>query len=246
MKGVYKYTGIEAAKKILENESFRFSSPRRFNDSMDINPSLINHDFESQHHIGPEQLQDLQELKKKFMLNPSKENEFLISQAYFSMLNNKYNILKISCFSLNGDSEFLWNEYGENGEGVVLTFYPDLHNDVFLDKREYFFSGIVNYVSEYPSIKYQSDLKSEIYSKWIFTKLKKKYSWEEEFRIGYYKNDIQLTKEDYIDIQFDPRFIREIKFGRNIKLESKNSIRELIKAKDWKHVEIVDLQTSKS
>lgn len=238
---IYKYRTVEVGLKILKDQSIRFSSPSEFSDTMDVAPSLIDFQFRLNDKIGDEQKKDLEFLFEKWpaLKIKSIQNERLISDAYQDMLLKKNKILKICSFSTNGNSNQLWKNYGDSEKGIVLGFEPDLQKKFLSESPEFFFGGLVEYVDEYPTLKYQESPKEEIYSSWVRTKLKKEFDWEEEYRIGFFKNDLSLLNVSTIEVKFDPTSLLEIRFGKLISNGDKHQILFLLEEKGWSHIKLI-------
>ena len=238
---IYKYRTVEVGLKILKNQSIRFSSPSEFSDIMDVAPSLIDFQFRLNDKIGDEQKRDLEILfeKRPDLKIKTTQNERLISEAYQDMLIKKNKILKICSFSTNGNSSQLWENYGDSEKGIVLGFEPDLQKKFLSESPEFFFGGLVEYVDAYPTIKYQVSPKEEIYSSWVRTKLKNEFHWEEEYRIGFFKNDLSLLNVKVIEVKFDPASLLEIRFGKLTSKSDKDQIFYLLGEKGWSHVKLI-------
>lgn len=228
MKSIYKYCSIDTAIKIIESGAIRFSYPKRFNDTVDIDDIALHHiDFDSSK-IHQNYLNDLEELKR---LNPLLVDRLsqpeLWERMYRDITVKKYFSLKVTCFSVNGKSNYCWFHHSDKFKGVCLVFD---YETIFPNHLEYkLSSGPVNYVKKYKRLKILSMAKIKFFRYWLYTK-KIKYSKEAEIRF------MQIDKdniEKFKDFQFNPNSLKGVVFGRKCSESDKLTILNLLRENDF-------------
>ncbi|MEB2775247.1 hypothetical protein SYJ56_08000 [Algoriphagus sp. D3-2-R+10] len=225
MKLLYKYCSIESAVCILESGNIRFNSPRNFQDKKDVPIDLVDFSYPKLHN---DYIKDLEELK---ILEPQ-HNGYLdvignVRAMYKKLLNDKYNKAKVTCFSLNYNSNFCWFHYADNSRGIVFQF--DL-NEIFDEYKDGLFgAGKVNYIKKYRDINFFKYPKFDFYNYFLYNKLKSKYWQEEEFRFVYLNNLDNI--EDFKDFRFNPFSLKAIKFGKKCSEDDKLKILNLLSEK---------------
>lgn len=148
----------------------------------------------------------------------------------------------ICCFSETKDSLTMWSHYARDHKGVVLGF----------DSEHKLFAGVekVEYVKNFPKIGTEEDWQSIINGGEIRGMIKpvircKALDWayEEEWRLII--NDHNFAGKEFIDVEFDPRSIKEVYFGCKIDPMDKEAILSL-KDGRYQHVNFYQAQKSKN
>ena len=227
MKYIYKYCSIKDATLILNSENIRFSSPNQFKDKKDVPISLIDYDTSNMH---SDYLSDLKELNKRFPNSKDYiNNSRIIKDMYRFSIHQKYNRMRISCFSLNGNSNYCWHHHSGNYKGICIKF--DV-NQLFEDyTADTFSAGKVKYINKYKTHNLLKVSKIKFYNYWLYNKLKRKYWQEEEVRFIHLPKDDVILTEPFLDFRFNLHSIQNITFGKKAKESDKTVIKNLIGSK---------------
>lgn len=189
----YKYTTIDTAILILENESLKATNPNDFNDPFDSNilpekPSIdinkiINIILKHKYHnrTSRRKVINNKSLIPKVLLED--KNEYISNiEDSFSVLNNDWsqyiNNFRILCMTQDRSNILMWSHYADNHEGVLLGFKHT--------------SGFVSNIK-----KVQYSISNAIPNKLLKKLFKKLYSELENME----GNDIQSFIADYFTLK---------------------------------------------
>ena len=207
----YKFHSInENLFKLLINQELWFSNPKNFNDPYDCNIDVQKVDDISEL-IELMKTKYKADITQKVKDNPDKVE--LLKNEIRKIAKNCYEKFGICCFSMNCKHILMWSHYADNHKGVCLKF------DSQFDQEAFRISSIIQYVDDYPKIKF-SDSKSvdEILAvgKFKFSP----WNYEEEIRV--LKLDGAGTRK------FNMASLKEVIFGANCSEVDKNTIIDLI------------------
>ncbi|TXD50716.1 DUF2971 domain-containing protein [Polaribacter sp. IC063] len=238
---IYKYCPVSKHSiDNLKNCMLMFSTPNNFNDKQDSNLPLTNvNSIEVKEKYRKEILNLSEEEKSKIKkLTPPKGffedlgvkniNDLFnnVSENLNSSINieEKFNEYKskyvgITCFSERFDNEKMWKnkDYGYNHKGFCLCFETDNDPVFFKDFEK------INYEDELPKhnlLCSEKERKEEL-KKNFTTKLKDKFSYEEEYRL------IVNNKPGLYE--YNKFSLIEIYLGKDINLVDKKSIFSTLK-----------------
>jgi len=212
-----KYRTIDSAKKLLENNSLWFSSPKEFNDPFDcqIVPDTNNTREEIAEFIKKntfEQLSDevINDLSTIVFNEPNRWKD-TIESTFDKIINST----GICCFTLNEQNLLMWSHYTDSHKGICLKF------DILKDPNFFVYPLPVNYSQDYPIYNHLGN-RETIVKDMVLTK---SLDWEYEGEIRVLKMNknglIPFKKESLVEIIFgcntSPKDIAEI-----IELSNKN------------------------
>lgn len=236
---IYKYTPVSKNSiSNLNNCMLWFSSPNNFKDKQDSNLPLTDVNSIELQNKYVEELLSLSE-EEKSIINKLTPPEGFLENLGVKNVNDLFDVPKnlnpnldiietfndykskyvgITCFSERFDNEKMWGnkDYGHNHKGFCLCFETD-NNPVY-------FKGItkINYENKLPKhnlLCSEKDRAEELKINYT-TKLRDKYSFEEEYRLI-----VNNTPGLY---DYSPSSLIEIYLGKNISRTDKESIFSII------------------
>lgn len=231
---IYKYTSLDTATKILENNSIRFSKPPLFNDPFDCQLTINTDNTEEEVDNYVNQIALIKGLSNcqrgEYRTKLRKPNErFRITN---DAIQQSINSLKVSCFSLTPDNLLMWAHYADKHYGVVLKF------DILKDASFFMTPYPMNYVDNYPVFNYIRD--DHFKGKGYLAKLlveTKSTDWAYENEIRIMKPDANIYNPvDYLDFSINKEAIVEILFGCQVDDKKKKGFVLLAKDKGWNNL----------
>lgn len=213
LKTIYKYTDFDSAlRKILIDNTLKFSQPTEYNDPFDCHESLIN--LKSTDKIVHEALMSSE---IGFILTRKDrriiKREISLGTNTASILLKEREKYKISCFAENNDSVLMWGHYADKHQGICIGFeFPPIY--------EKFMLCPVKYIDKIIPIDGSSEsIRTILY--WLTTK-SLTWKYEEEIR-AILKTE---NKSSFELITINPQTVKEVIFGCKV---SKSLIEKTIK-----------------
>jgi hypothetical protein len=236
---IYKYCPVSKHSiDNLKNCMLMFSSPNNFNDKQDSNLPLTDVNLIEVEKKYRKEILNLSEEEKEKIKNLTPPKGFLEDLGVKNIndlfnvsenLNSSIDIVErlndykskyvgITCFSERFDNERMWKneDYGHNHKGFCLCFETDNHPVFFKDLTK------INYENKLPKhnlLCSEKDRAEELKINYN-TKLRDKYSFEEEYRL------IVNNAPGLYD--YSPSSLIEIYLGKNISRTDKESIFSII------------------
>jgi hypothetical protein len=201
----------------LKNAELWFSSPNDFDDKLDSNLPTTEIDIKI---LVEQYLKELSNIPKDVIKNlmPPKglfsrnNNSQVLSQKNL-MHNFRQDCIGITCFTENGNSLKMWNEFASNEKGFCLCFETNC-DDIFFKGL-----GKVDYLETLPIVDNSStNLADELKINFL-TKLSK-YNFEEEQR---------LIKFESGSVKFEKMGLKEVILGRQISNYTKKRIEKIVR-----------------
>lgn len=200
---IYKYSSYDiGVNKILIENTLNFSHPTIFNDPFDCNEKLLK-----------------MSLTKEELIELFNHYKTKVPESYWDILWKKINDplemekfnksqrdrLKISCFSKKYNEILMWSHYANKHSGICVGFdFPDSYMEDFVLVP-------VRYVPELKSVDGMASI-NRVLLYWLTTK-SERWKYEEEIRaIRRTENDEKMEL-----ISFDPKYIKEVIFGCNVR-----------------------------
>lgn len=216
-KKLYKYVSLDLCKKIVKDQTIKFSVPLDFNDPFDCDVDLVDFDFKGK--IDFRVSQEIETLKIQFKdnkrFNENATDPLFWQKVYKGGQIEKVRSCRVSCFSLQNDIVLMWSHYADKHNGVCLEFDNTLENRfVNLTNNEisegevgYEAHERINYVSE--------DRHYSIYK--LFLNKSESWSHEKEYRMILINNKPEIQK-------FHSLFLSSIYFGVKVTNDQIKSI----------------------
>jgi hypothetical protein len=173
---IFKYRTIDSTKKLLENNSLWFSSPKDFNDPFDcqIIPDTNNTVEQIEQYIRkntPGTFTD-----KEIVAHAAKFQNENIWQDYMKIAADRcINSTGVCCFSKNKKNLLMWSHYADSHTGVCLKF------DILKDADFFHVILPVIYRQDYPVYNHLEN--SESFTTSMFLSKSTGWEYEEELRI---------------------------------------------------------------
>lgn len=198
----YHYSDFDTAiDKILLTQTLRFSNPLTFNDPFDCNENLLKT------YNTREVLESvLKDWDKKISRKERRRlrRDIVTPSVQADILRNERKKFKIACLSKVHNEVLMWSHYGKKHAGVCIGFeFPHQFEDKFI-------LCPVKYLTRISPIDGNTDINRSILY-WLTTKSKR---WEYEQEIRAITN--RSSSNEYMDIHFDAKFVKEIIFGCKI------------------------------
>lgn len=214
-KNIYKYFPVnEFLLRTLINYELYFNEPSKFNDPFDCNFNIkLIENSEIEKKLFEETFSEvdfknysLKELRQLF------SEAFIRNNSFFNEINKK---IGITCFSEESDNFLMWSHYTNKHSGVCLIF--DWMNDI-----NFFMGYKINYSDDLAAVEWTSNesIHEQIFQP-LLVKLKH-WKYEKEIRsiININNNDRTLA--------FNPKALKGIIFGANIKKEDADLIMRIV------------------
>lgn len=219
-ENLFKFRHINRAKQILQDCTFRFSSPTAFNDPFDCSLDEVT-------------TYKMSEIKKWFNDNGGYKNiprhrrklieqdKSIVSTWVKGAKEKAVNSRGVLALSGCVKEILLWSHYADDHKGLAieLSLRDDL--DFFLAPR------IMKYEDKYTPTNYLSDPEGTVDA--ILSKKYTKWEYEKEFRI--YKNDSANA-----DIAINPNAIKSVYFGLKTKQSEIDEVRSICNSQTLSHV----------
>lgn len=195
---IYKYRTVDFAKKLLENNSLWFSSPKEFNDPFDcqIVPTTNNTEKEIAEFLRKNTFGQISEkyiTERSFAIfkEPNQWKKY-IENTFDKIINSS----GICCFTLNEKNLLMWSHYTDSHKGVCLKF------DILKDPDFFVYPLPVIYRQDYPIYNHLGNSDSVVKNMVLTKSLDWKY--EGEIRILKMNTNglIPFRKESLIEIIF--------------------------------------------
>ncbi len=228
----FKYVTAKTALKILKYLSFRFSSPKLFNDPFDCDisfsidldklkklyfPGLIKDKMNS--YFTEDYIKDVEKIYNESETRKNLQNDFY-KNAIFCVSKNQIK------------SNLMWSHYAEGHTGCAFSIYPCNEESIFRLLLPVSYSSkkpvldITNTNEQY----LQDFIKKIIYSK------SEIWSYENEYRVFLPE---ECSSNDYYDYKFGPLDIRGIYFGCMISNDNRNEIESVVSSSsDLHHLQL--------
>lgn len=217
---LYKYTSFESAKKILESEKLKFSSPSSFNDPFELTDALIDVSF------NKEQLKnwintialDKNNAERRKLINENIKKPERVKKLLSSKIDKFKDTLGICCFSKSYLKALMWSHYAESHTGICLGFdlFPiSLNGDMTI--------STVKYTSKVEPVNYFSNKEVSLFN-WVFSK-SHIWSYEEEVRAAYIFGAGLIP--------FLKNSLKEIYFGLRVTKEKRIELLNIIESKGY-------------
>ncbi len=238
----YKYMTIETAIAVLESQTMRFSSPKRFNDPFELalglrNPKIIQNErlFEN---LTLKLIESNAEYadQKSFVKKVIKTHLQNVRNHHNEVYEELVDHLRLLCLSETYESVLMWSHYANNHTGLCIGIKPNKFHLPF----SYQFMK-VNYVSEFKSIneiEYGID-EGVAMTYWVFTK-SDNWKYEKECRIHTIISPKKVLfkrligdKRMHDDFKFHKNSICEIYFGVNTKHSDIKRIEKILIEKKY-------------
>ena len=215
---LHKYRTIDSTKKMLENNSMWFSSPKNFNDPFDcqIIPNTNNTESEIRKFLR-DNINDLSDSEidnlAKITFNQPSKWKNTIEKTFDSIINST----GICCFTENPKNLLMWSHYTDCHKGVCLKF------NLLKDPSFFVYPLPVNYQDKYPDYNHLGD-RNDLIKDIILTKSS---DWK-------YENEIRVMKLNKIGlVPFKKECLEEIIFGYRTEQKDIDSIMELSKSRGF-------------
>lgn len=217
---LFKFRKTSRGKQILQDCTFRFSSPTAFNDPFDCSLDEVT-------------TYKMSEIKKFFATNGgysklSRHTRNLIEQdkSIFSKWvkdakDKAVNSRGVLALSGSVDEILLWSHYADDHKGLAIEL--SLREDLgfFLGPR------IMKYEEQYTPTNYLSDPEGTVDA--ILSRKYVKWEYEKEFRI--YKKD-----SANVDISINASAIKSVYFGLKTKQSEIDDVRSICSTQALSHV----------
>jgi hypothetical protein len=172
---------------MLTNADFHMSKREDLNDPLDMTYSTTLENFLN---LYTEKYQIL-ELKKEHLDNASSLFKDALergSSDWVNIFDKSHSLMRISCFTEDGDNPLMWSHYSDNHKGVCLKFKPSIDKKFEDNIHE------VKYKNELLEIKELKDIKES-----ILTKLKV-WEIEKEWRLLSEKERFPFNQDALVEI----------------------------------------------
>ena len=197
-------------------------------------------------------------LRNKVLLNKGYRKKLTkeMEKSYSTMCNeNREELLEryyVCCFTDQKDNKRMWEEYADNGKGLMMAF--NVNKLLNLYNGDYMYLMKVTYQSASPELPLgiwaeSSDEAMPKIKRILFCK-KEAFSWENEFRLllntertshvseeMYYKKEQTTIKGRKRSFIYDNRIgnvLEEIVFGPDMLEESKLRIKQIVEGKGYR------------
>ena len=219
-KNIYKYRNFQRGYEIISNNELFFEDPRNFDD---INDCSINNvsfnatddDIKAFFQKNGLNRREKREKIRKYIKN-KREFSDVSRQVYASMIDD----VRISCFSACPSIDQMWFKYADNYKGMCLHFNSRIEVLPI-------FPYAVNYCEPLSVFNFFKERDGILYNT-IITKLKSKYSFENEIRLFHFA---KIKK-----IHFNSNLLISVILGYKTSSGEIKKVRELLKRTDLKHV----------
>jgi hypothetical protein len=211
---VYKYIDLQGGLELINNQTFKFSHPKDFNDPFDLYEELV--DFTK--HDSLDNLANQNRIERRRLKSiPLKAKVEALKYEWRKQRMN----YGISCFSKTFKEILMWSHYSDKHQGVCIGFLIDAMK--FLQNGFYAFA--VEYNKEFVSLPYSDNsMENGLETIMQYLSLKADF-WT-------YEQEIRLVNVDYFSKYKNEFFkftdfaeIKEVYFG--IKTNKRN--KDLIK-----------------
>jgi len=230
---VFKYTAVEAFRKIIGNLTLQFSTPDTFKDTQELlfdrlDPTLSDEDYRRIFKTYVEPITQPGSPVKTFEEAIEALPIEKFQEAHKYLYDTVRKTALIFCSTTDFKSERMWKEYAEDETGICFSFrlMEDFHipHVVCVSKHVKYTDDVVPR-RQFPQT--MQDLMLALYN-WIFIKTNS-FSFEDEIRTYIYRdiNKISRIEERYY-YPFKPQVILEVYFGVNCSSTSISEISELL------------------
>ncbi len=233
-KPLYKYTSIDTAFSILDNETFRYSSPSIFNDPFEFNRKCIDITCTQElmeinlKQLLPRYKPDIQDVEA--YIKTIKLNEYV--DRYVSTLEEQRVKSLVQCYSERNNSVLMWSHYANNHRGVCIGIKVPT-----FDKQDSSVITLkVNYTRKITPISiFKNPIERGLaLAYWTFTK-SDVWAYEQEVRTSIDNTDERYKAVDglYGFLPFDKANIVSLTFGVNTSQEDIEKILSLVHRKRY-------------
>ena len=244
-KALYKYLTIDAAKKVLLNNTFKYSSPLTFNDPFEFNSELINFSLADKTKLIEQVklgfiaagINDLPWIRKR-VLDDLIEG---LNEDWRKLLDDHRKDSRVLCLSETNSETLMWSHYASGHTGICLGIkIPPMNNiwNVETLKVAYLKKLVVKSFFADNEVE-----KRKAYLRLIFVK-SKHWAYEKEVRINFhYKKPISLftetdEEENSVDtmttfVPFEPEQLCEIYYGALCSQKDILDIEEILRLKGY-------------
>jgi hypothetical protein len=252
----WKFRTVDAnSLKMLINKQIWFSDPLKFNDPFDTQISLKDYLSEIKDIVEINHNDDIRLLAEAYL---SKHEEYLGTRLLYCVNRRKEGFNPF-------EEVLMWSHYANEHKGICIGLTMDsvkqqlpkagsfsIEKDVTYGAEE-FAKAIAADVNNWPSygplrdefnqkehaqshdIRTKGLLISRIYDAFSFVK-SKNWEYEHEYRFAF--DNVSAGKSVGKLVSFNPTDLESIIFGLNTIESDKATVRNLLTAPEWKHVEI--------
>jgi hypothetical protein len=219
-KNIYKYRNFQWGYEIISNNELFFEDPRKFEDINDcsinnVDFNVTDDDINAFFKRNGKNRKEKRENIRVYLKNKKKFSD-TYRLEYANMLDN----VRISCFSASPSIDQMWSKYADNYKGMCLHFNSRIEVLPI-------FPYTVNYCEPLPIFNFFKERDGILFNT-IITKLKSKYSFENEIRLFHFA---KIKK-----IHFNSALLISVILGCKTSSSDIKKVRELLKRNDLKHV----------
>lgn len=244
-KPLYKYLTADAAKQVLSNATFKYSSPLAFNDPFDFNAGLIKFSLANKAAL-------IEKVKEGFAaagLNDVSWLRNLVAENIMEEFNEDFRRLldlhkknsRVLCLSETNSETLMWSHYAAGHSGICLGIKVPPMNNIWNGE-----TLKVAYIKKQEVRSFSVDdevEKRKALLRWCFIK-SKHWAYEKEVRIHFqHRKTIQLFEkllpnESLADemmtfVPFAPEQLCEVYYGVSCLQKDILDIEEILKLKGY-------------
>ena len=225
---LYHYTSFDTAKRIIDGNSLRFSSPDNFNDPFDLNHDIFDYESTIEECVDffcrffP---LDREAYTKRFSLSVSKDPDFIRKNG-IQMLTEFKEDIGVICFSEEYNNALMWSHYADKHKGVCLG--------INLGSNKTYNIMPVNYIKEMYRLNFYKHLNPDMHLLYIWLYYKS-HIWEYENEVRAICPSISRFCDNNLRlIKFPQEDLKEIYFGLKTSESEVQEIEQLLLEKGYK------------
>lgn len=217
---LFKFRAIKRAKQILQDCTFRFSSPTAFNDPFDCSLDEVTTYSMSEIKSFFDGYGGYSKIPRK-RRDLIKQDKSIVSEWIKAAKDKAVNSRGVLALSGTVEEILLWSHYADDHKGLAIELSLKEDLGFFLAPR------IMKYYDEYTPTNYLSDPEGTVDA--ILSRKYIKWEYEKEFRI--YKNDSANA-----DIAINPNAIKSVYFGLKTKQSEIDDVISICSTQALSHV----------
>jgi hypothetical protein len=216
---VYKYTSIEAALKIIANNTLRFSSPVEFNDPFELSSSLIDVSFtedEIKRFVNRSR-PEWNNAKRRHESQRLFKNPKALVESIQEVTEDLRQNIGICCFSEDNSNTLMWSHYADHHKGVCLGFIFKVAIG-----NETMAMAAVGYADSFRAVNFFSE-RDYVIINWTFTK---SHVWS-------YEKEVRIINDSKGFIPFEKSALKELYFGLRTSESERTKILEALNSSGY-------------